>query len=50
MREVILLACQECKRRNYSVTKNKKNQAGKLEVKKYCRFCNKHTAHKETKA
>ncbi|MBN1531406.1 MAG: 50S ribosomal protein L33 [Spirochaetes bacterium] len=50
MREVILLSCQECKRKNYSVTKNKKTQSGKLEVKKYCKFCNKHTVHKETKA
>ncbi|PKL36107.1 MAG: 50S ribosomal protein L33 [Spirochaetae bacterium HGW-Spirochaetae-1] len=50
MRDIILLACQDCKRRNYSVTKNKKNQTGKLEVKKYCKFCNKHTNHKETKA
>ncbi len=47
MREIILLACQECKRRNYSVTKNKKNQTGKLEVKKYCKFCNKHTSTKK---
>ncbi len=50
MREVILMSCQECKRRNYSVTKNKKKQSGKLEVKKYCKFCDKHTVHKETKA
>ena len=50
MRDVILLACQECKRKNYSVTKNKRNQAGKLEVKKYCKFCDSHTVHKETKA
>lgn len=50
MREVILLACKECKRKNYSATKNKKNQSGKLEIKKYCRFCDKHTSHKETKA
>ncbi|MDR3237657.1 MAG: 50S ribosomal protein L33 [Spirochaetia bacterium] len=50
MRDIILLACQECKRRNYSVTKNKKTQTGKLEVKKYCKFCDKHTVHKETKA
>jgi large subunit ribosomal protein L33 len=50
MREVILLSCQECKRKNYSITKNKKTQSGKLEVKKYCKFCDKHTVHKETKA
>ncbi|MCP4137156.1 MAG: 50S ribosomal protein L33 [bacterium] len=50
MRDVILLACQGCKRKNYSVTKNKKNQTGKLQVKKYCKFCDKHLMHKETKA
>lgn len=50
MREVILLACQDCKRRNYTAMKNKKKQTGKLEIKKYCRFCDKHTVHKETKA
>ena len=50
MRDIILLACADCKRRNYSTTKNKKNQTGKFEIVKYCKFCNKHTNHKETKA
>jgi large subunit ribosomal protein L33 len=50
MRDIILLACGDCKRKNYSLTKNKKTQTGKMEVKKYCRFCDKHTSHKETKA
>ena len=50
MRDIILLACQECKRKNYSTTKNKRNQTGKMETKKYCKFCDKHTKHKETKA
>ncbi len=48
-REIITLQCSECKRRNYSTTKNKKTQTEKLELKKFCRFCNKHTVHKETK-
>ena len=43
------LACTECKRRNYSTTKNKKKTTGQLEFSKYCRFCRKHTAHRETK-
>jgi large subunit ribosomal protein L33 len=30
--------------------KNKKNTTEKLELKKYCKFCRNHTAHKETKA
>jgi len=49
MRSIITLACGECKRRNYSTTKNKRTTPDKLELKKYCRFCRKHTAHKETK-
>ena len=39
----------ECKRRNYLSEKNKKNNTERLEVVKYCKFCNKRTTHKETK-
>ena len=49
MREVITLACGECKRRNYSTTKNKRNTTDRLERSKYCRWCRKHTIHRETK-
>ncbi|MDY6845235.1 MAG: 50S ribosomal protein L33 [Thermodesulfobacteriota bacterium] len=49
MRDIITLACGECKMRNYTTTKNKKKTSGKLEFKKYCRFCRTHTPHKETK-
>ncbi|GAB1535244.1 MAG: 50S ribosomal protein L33 [Geovibrio sp.] len=49
MREKIILACTECKRRNYSTTKNKKTMTGKLELSKYCKWDRKHTVHKETK-
>ena len=49
MQSIVTLACGECKRRNYSTTKNKRTTPDKLELKKYCRFCRKHTAHKETK-
>jgi len=50
MRTIILLQCTECKNRNYSTMKNKKNTTEKLELSKYCRSCRKHTLHKETKA
>ncbi len=43
------LACSECKQRNYNTMKNKKNDPDRLEFSKYCRFCKKHTEHKETK-
>ena len=44
----IVLRCSECKQRNYNTSKNKKNTSAKLELKKYCRFCRKHTVHVET--
>ena len=50
MRTILLLQCTECKNRNYSTMKNKKNTPDKLEMRKYCRHCRKHTPHKETKA
>jgi large subunit ribosomal protein L33 len=49
MREIITLACQECKRRNYTSMKDKKKHPERIELKKYCRFDRKHTLHKETK-
>jgi large subunit ribosomal protein L33 len=49
VREIITLACGECKRRNYSTVKNKRNTPDRIELSKYCRFCRKHTDHRETK-
>ena len=48
-RTKIILACTECKQRNYFLTKDKKLHPDRMELNKYCRFCKKHTAHKETK-
>ncbi len=45
----ITLACTECKQRNYNTFKNKKNDPDRIEFSKYCRFCHKHTVHKEAK-
>ena len=49
MREKIILSCTECKERNYSTTKNKRKHPERVEYKKYCPRCDKHTPHKETK-
>ena len=49
-RITVTLACEECKRRNYTTTKNKKTTTEKLKLKKYCKFDRRHTVHKETKA
>ena len=48
-RDIVTLACGECKRRNYSTTRNKRKTTERLEFRKYCRFCRTHTSHRETK-
>ena len=49
MRTLVTLACTECKRRNYTTTKNKANNPDRMELKKYCHWCRRHTLHKETR-
>ncbi|HAH21272.1 MAG TPA: 50S ribosomal protein L33 [Candidatus Omnitrophica bacterium] len=49
MRELITLECTGCKNRNYTATRNKKLHQDKLALSKYCKFCHKHTEHKEIK-
>ncbi|MBC8229033.1 50S ribosomal protein L33 [bacterium] len=46
-REIVILACDECKQRNYTTTRDKRKNQSKYELKKYCKFCRKHTVHKE---
>jgi len=48
----VKLQCTDCKRINYYVHKSKgKTGTGekKLELKKFCKWCRKHTVHKEAK-
>ncbi len=45
----VTFECTECKNRNYDSFKNKKNDPDRLELKKYCPVCKKHTVHKESK-
>lgn len=53
MREFVKLVCPGETNRNcgsmYTTTKNKKTMQKKLELKKFCKFCRKHTLHKESK-
>lgn len=49
MRTRVTLECTECKQRNYNTTKDKKTHPDRMETQKYCKFCKKHTLHKETK-
>jgi large subunit ribosomal protein L33 len=48
-RMVVTLACTECKERNYTTMKNRKNDSGRMELKKYCPQCKVHRLHRESK-
>lgn len=46
---LVKLECTDCHRINYYTRKNKKRVKTRLELKKFCKHCRKHTLHKETK-
>ncbi len=48
MRKKVILVCEVCLSRNYTALKHKERQE-RLSMKKYCKRCDKHTVHKETK-
>ncbi|WP_204669208.1 50S ribosomal protein L33 [Gracilibacillus alcaliphilus] len=48
MGKKIALACEVCHSRNYSTDKNL-SDARRMERKKFCKNCNRHTIHRETK-
>ena len=48
-RDLVVLACAVCQSRNYATKKNKHLHPGRVEYKKFCRKCNQHTVHKETR-
>lgn len=48
-RDHITLACTECRERNYTTKKNKRNDPERLELKKYCPHCRRAIAHRETR-
>jgi large subunit ribosomal protein L33 len=48
-KNLVKLKCAGCKRIGYYVHKNVKRVEGKLDLSKYCKWCRKHTAHKEAK-
>jgi large subunit ribosomal protein L33 len=49
VRPKITLACVECKERNYITKKNRRNDPDRMELKKFCPRCRKHTDHRETR-
>jgi large subunit ribosomal protein L33 len=49
VRPKITLACVVCKERNYITKKNRRNDPDRMELKKFCPRCRKHTEHRETR-
>ena len=47
-RDIVALKCEECGMKNYTTYKSKTLKE-KIEKKKFCDNCQKHTLHKETK-
>ena len=48
-RNYVTMRCTECGNELRPVSKNKKNNPDRIEMMKYCKFCGKHTLHRETK-
>ncbi len=48
-RVIIHLACTECRERNYTTAKNRKNDSQRLELSKYCPRCHVHRMHREVR-
>jgi large subunit ribosomal protein L33 len=49
VRIAVTLACEECRRRNYQTNKSRRNTPDRIELRKFCRWCGRHTPHKETR-
>jgi large subunit ribosomal protein L33 len=58
VRIIITIECTDCRTNNaqrtpgvsrYTTSKNRRNTTARLELKKFCPHCNKHTVHKEIK-
>ncbi len=43
------LECTECKHWNYTTSKNKRNDPDRMNLKKFCPACRKHTPHREAR-
>ena len=48
-RQSINLACTECRTRNYTTSKNRRNDPDRLELLKFCPRCRVRRPHRETR-
>ena len=49
VRPVITLACSNCKNRNYTTEKNRRNDPGRMELRKFCPRCRAVQVHREVR-
>jgi large subunit ribosomal protein L33 len=49
VRPVVTMECTECRERNYTSQKSRRNDPQRMELNKFCSGCRKHTLHRETK-
>ena len=49
VRIAVTLACEDCKRRNYQTNKSKRNNPDRIALQKFCKWCRRHTGHRETR-
>ncbi|MBI1885394.1 MAG: 50S ribosomal protein L33 [Chloroflexi bacterium] len=48
-RIIVDLACSECRSRNYTTVKNRRNDPDRLELRKFCARCRSHRLHREAR-
>ncbi len=48
-RQTILMACTECRARNYATSKNRRNDPDRLELTKFCPRCRVRRVHREAR-
>ncbi len=49
VRQLINLACTECRERTYHTEKNRRNDPTRLELNKFCPRCRTHQIHREVR-
>ena len=49
VRIIITLSCTDCRERNYTTEKNRRNDTQRIELRKYCSRCHGHTSHREVR-
>jgi large subunit ribosomal protein L33 len=49
VRIIITLSCTDCRERNYTTEKNRRNDTQRIELRKYCSRCHGHTTHREVR-